>query len=71
MERAGTFYARSAIPGVDRFRGAGSMVFSRLFGNGHVWDPLLHGPLQALNGSMQSLEVHCSQLARHSCGSLQ
>ena len=49
MELAGIFYARSAIPRVDRIRGAGSMVFSRLLGNGPAWDPLLHGALQALN----------------------
>ena len=49
MELAGTLHARSAIPRVDRVRGAGSMVFSRLLVNGHVWDPLPHGALQALN----------------------
>ena len=38
MELAGTFYARSVIPRVDLFRGAGSMIFSRLLGNGFVWD---------------------------------
>ena len=62
IELAGTFYARSAILCDDRVRGAGSMVFSRLLGNGHVWDPWPHGALQALStvlehGSMQSLEV--------------
>ena len=41
-------YARSAIPRADRVRGASSMVFGRLFGNGHVLDPVPHVALQPL-----------------------
>ena len=55
MELAGTFYARSAIPRVDRTRGAAFVAPQGSSSLEHV--------------SMQSLEVRCSQLAWHSCRS--